>query len=206
MRTVSRFGGKAPPDGLAKLMLALLLSLRGTALIYQGEELGPAAGCSSRRDSSGIRSAISIIPTPMAATAAARRCRGMPTHPNWASPPARHGCRWARPTAPLAVSRQIADAASHARLHAPLPGGPQGQPGAALGEIEFLDAPEPVLAFVRSHEGEQRALRLQYGRREVAFADVRLAAGVTLGIGCGAAALDGARLIARALRAEFIRL
>jgi alpha-glucosidase len=34
-RTVTRFG-----DGSAKLMLALLCALRGTVLLYQGEELG----------------------------------------------------------------------------------------------------------------------------------------------------------------------
>jgi alpha-glucosidase len=40
MRTVSRFGGRNPPPGLAKMLLALLFSLKGTVLMYQGEELG----------------------------------------------------------------------------------------------------------------------------------------------------------------------
>ncbi len=41
VRTVTRFGGGAAGDPrLAKLMLALLFSLRGTVLLYQGEELG----------------------------------------------------------------------------------------------------------------------------------------------------------------------
>src|SRR6185503_21253765 len=35
IRTVTRFG-----DGSAKVMLALLLAMRGTILLYQGEELG----------------------------------------------------------------------------------------------------------------------------------------------------------------------
>lgn len=39
-RTLTRFGGKDAPPELARLMLALLLSLRGTTLLYQGEELG----------------------------------------------------------------------------------------------------------------------------------------------------------------------
>jgi glycosidase len=34
------FGGEAPSPELARLMFALLLSLKGTTLIYQGEELG----------------------------------------------------------------------------------------------------------------------------------------------------------------------
>jgi len=37
-RTASRFGDASP--ALAKLLLALLLALRGTVLLYQGEELG----------------------------------------------------------------------------------------------------------------------------------------------------------------------
>ena len=40
MRTVSRYGGGNAPSELAKMMLALLFSLRGTVLMYQGEELG----------------------------------------------------------------------------------------------------------------------------------------------------------------------
>ncbi len=40
MRTVSRFGGRDAPPELAKMLLALLFSLKGTVLIYQGEELG----------------------------------------------------------------------------------------------------------------------------------------------------------------------
>ncbi len=41
VRTVTRFGGgEAGNPALAKLMLALLFGLRGTTLIYQGEELG----------------------------------------------------------------------------------------------------------------------------------------------------------------------
>jgi alpha-glucosidase len=39
-RTVSRIGGPDATDDLAKTLFALLLSLRGTTLIYQGEELG----------------------------------------------------------------------------------------------------------------------------------------------------------------------
>ena len=41
MRTVTRFGGGESGDAaLAKLMLALLFSIKGTVLLYQGEELG----------------------------------------------------------------------------------------------------------------------------------------------------------------------
>ena len=37
---MTRWGGANPPEDLAKLLIALLLSLRGSVCIYQGEELG----------------------------------------------------------------------------------------------------------------------------------------------------------------------
>jgi alpha-glucosidase len=39
-RAVTRFGGENPPEGLRRLIPVLLGSLRGTACLYQGEELG----------------------------------------------------------------------------------------------------------------------------------------------------------------------
>ncbi|WP_347332680.1 alpha-amylase family glycosyl hydrolase [Marinimicrobium locisalis] len=39
-RVMSRWGGAEQPDALAKLFNALLLSLRGSVCVYQGEELG----------------------------------------------------------------------------------------------------------------------------------------------------------------------
>ena len=39
-RAVSRWGGSGPPDQYAKLLNALLLALRGSVCLYQGEELG----------------------------------------------------------------------------------------------------------------------------------------------------------------------
>lgn len=40
VRALTRFGGDSRDPRLAKLLIALLCSLRGTAFIYQGEELG----------------------------------------------------------------------------------------------------------------------------------------------------------------------
>ena len=40
MRVMTRWGGANPPEDLAKVLIALLLSLRGSVCIYQGEELG----------------------------------------------------------------------------------------------------------------------------------------------------------------------
>ncbi|MFC3852104.1 alpha-amylase family glycosyl hydrolase [Salinispirillum marinum] len=44
MRSVSRWGGEAPRQDFAKASLALLLSLRGSSCLYQGEELGLPEG------------------------------------------------------------------------------------------------------------------------------------------------------------------
>lgn len=43
-RTVTRYGGGKRNDQLAKLAITLLLSLKGTVLMYQGEELGLGDG------------------------------------------------------------------------------------------------------------------------------------------------------------------
>jgi alpha-glucosidase len=40
MRVLTRWGGDNPPEALAKVLMALLLSLRGSVCIYQGDELG----------------------------------------------------------------------------------------------------------------------------------------------------------------------
>src|SRR4029453_13204000 len=39
-RVLTRWGGDAPASRLAKLLTALVASLRGSVCIYQGEELG----------------------------------------------------------------------------------------------------------------------------------------------------------------------
>ncbi|MGB8328067.1 MAG: alpha-amylase family glycosyl hydrolase [Steroidobacteraceae bacterium] len=48
-RVVSRWGGEAPRAQYATLLNALLLALRGSVCLYQGEELGPAAGTCALR-------------------------------------------------------------------------------------------------------------------------------------------------------------
>ena len=61
IRTASRFG-----EGSAKVMLALLFALRGTVLLYQGEELGlPEVDLEARSAArSGGRSLLSLVQGP----------------------------------------------------------------------------------------------------------------------------------------------
>ncbi len=178
MRTVSRFGGKEPASELASLMLALLLSLRGTALLYQGEELGlPQAPI--RRDQltrSRGRPLLSLhLRAGRLPHAHALGCRRGQSglHDRRAV-----AARWPRR---IASWRSRANSSSRHR-RSTLPGAssrPARQVAALrLGEIDFIDAPEPVLAFVRS-QGEERILCLfnMSGEEVVLRAIARIAAG-----------------------------
>lgn len=151
MRTVSRYGGGNAPSELAKMMLALLFSLRGTVLMYQGEELGlPEADL--RRDQ--LRDPVGDL--------------YYPQHKG------RDGCRTPMPWDADAVNLGFTNGTPWlpvSPLHKPLAVSVQGvkqdltlkfardfllmrkaSPALRFGEIEFLDAPAPILAFVRRHE------------------------------------------------------
>jgi alpha-glucosidase len=54
----------------------------------------------------------------------------------------------------LAVSRQEADPASALHGFRRILRWRNGQPALRWGDIRFLDTPEPVLAFLRQHDGE----------------------------------------------------
>ena len=96
-RAVSRWNprrGKAAPDAaFARLLMAVLLSLRGSVSLYQGEELGLTEAelrPEHLRDPFGI----AYWPEFRGVTAAARRCHGNATRRMAASPPRRNpGCR-----------------------------------------------------------------------------------------------------------------
>jgi len=152
-RTVSRFGGAAPPEDLARLMLALLLSLRGSIVLYQGEELG--------------------LPQASVARALQRDPVG---DLYWPYDGGRDGCRtpmpWdaglpnlgfseGRPWLPMAeahreltVADQQQDPESNLSFARQMLALRKSSPALTWGEIEFLDTEGPVLAFVRRLEDE----------------------------------------------------
>jgi alpha-glucosidase len=152
-RVRTRWGGEDAPDAFAQLMLGVLMCLRGTIFLYQGEELGlPQADVpfDRLRDPEGIRFWPDSLgrdgcrtPMPWQANAANA---GFSTVEPWLPVDPRH--------AALAVDAQQSDPAStlnrarrfirFRREHAPL----------RTGAMQFLDAPEPILAFRRG-EGEQ---------------------------------------------------
>ena len=135
IRTATRFGA-----GSAKVMLALLFALRGTVLLYQGEELGlPEVDLAPRpAQGSGGRSLLSRCSR--AAMAAARPCPGMRPSPIWDFPPARPGCRWGRSMRALAVSEQEKDPASALAFTRTLLKARKTHPALREGDLELLDA------------------------------------------------------------------
>jgi alpha-glucosidase len=168
MRTVTRFGGPDAPPALAKLMFALLLSLKGTALIYQGEELGlPQADI--RRDQ--LRDPVGDLYYPWF-----KGRDGCRTPMPWNADAANLGFTSGKPWLPmapahkaLAVSAQDADKNSMLAFARDMIALRKKHPALVLGEIELLDAPAPVLAFRRTHGGESVLCVFNMSKDEVVY-------------------------------------
>jgi alpha-glucosidase len=148
-RVATRWSGGGPADTRRdRLWLALLLTLRGSASIYQGEELGlPEAEVPFEllqdpygrafwpefKGRDGCR-------TPIAWTAEAPH-GGFTTGAPWLPV---YG-----PHLPLAVERQADDPASMLAFSRALLHWRRTQPLLRTGSIDFIDAPEPLLHFAR---------------------------------------------------------
>ena len=147
-RAVSRWGDDSP--AFAKLLVALLGSLRGTVFLYQGEELGlPEAEIPQDRLQDPFGKALWPVfkgrdgcrtPLPWDRN---EPNAGFSTAEPWLPIPASH--------LPLAVASQERDPASplaHARRFLAWR---RRQPALRLGAITFHDTAEPLLAFTRHH-------------------------------------------------------
>jgi alpha-glucosidase len=152
-RAVSRFGGGNPPPELAKLMLALLLSLKGTTILYQGEELGLPEAALARRQ---LRDPVGDLFWPY--DGGRDGCRTpMPWDGGLPNLGFSDGEPWlpaAAAHARLAVAEQEADDDSNLAFARQMIALRRHSPALSRGEIAFLEAPEPVLAFVRRWEDE----------------------------------------------------
>lgn len=150
-RAVTRWGGADASDDFARQMIGLVCTLRGSVCLYQGEELGlPEADVpfEQLRDPYGITFWPNFkgrdgcrTPMPWTADAGAGFSTGTP----WLPIPDAHRAR--------SVAAQEADegsvlAAARRFLH-----WRRARPALVIGDQQFLDAPEPVLASVRSHDG-----------------------------------------------------
>lgn len=166
-RAVTRWGGDAPHPMLARQLLALVCSLRGSVCLYQGEELGLVeadVAYERLQDPYGI----AFWPT-------FKGRDGCRTPLPWNDAPNAgfsSGAPWlpvAKPHRALAVSAQESD--PHSTLHAArgFLRWRKSQPALVHGAIRFLDAPEPVLAFVREHDGRRLLLAFNLSDAPVAW-------------------------------------
>jgi len=154
MRHVTRFARPGDDlDRIARLSLALLVALRGTICIYQGEELAlPEADLAFEdlRDPYGIRFWPSFkgrdgCRTPMPWSSAGDQA-GFTDGKPWLPIPASHRSRAVdlQERDPRSVLAFYREALAFRRASTPL----------QWGDLEFHDAPDELLAFTRRCDGE----------------------------------------------------
>jgi alpha-glucosidase len=183
-RTVTRFGGADAGAPVAKLMLALLMALRGTILLYQGEELGLPEAELSRGE---LRDPVGDLYWPIAKGRDGARTP-MPWQAEAAHLGFSNGAAWlpaAEAHAPLAVDRQELDPKSTLAFARQMITLRKASRALTHGEIEFLDTPEPVLAFLRRHEGQTVACVFNMSGRTARAEHARLTGGEMLPVASG---------------------
>jgi len=204
-RTLTRFGGKDPPQALARLMLALLFSLKGTALLYQGEELGlPEADL--RRDQ--LRDPVGDLYYPLH-----KGRDGCRTPMPWDASASNFGFSTGTPWLPLApahralaVREQEQDRESTLHFARCFLAKRRANTALRAGEIEFLPSQGAVLAFMRTFEAQRILCVFNMSAEETTFEDLRLLQIEVLDIGCGEAKLSGSVLSVGPYAAWFARL
>ncbi|RZJ97193.1 MAG: DUF3459 domain-containing protein [Brevundimonas sp.] len=151
-RAVSRWAFGRDPKAMADMLLLLLVSLRGNAIVYQGEELGLPQGevpFERLQDPEAIANWPETLGrdgarTPMPWTTGVQA--GFSSVEPWLPVDPRHP--------PMSVQAQEADPRStlnHARRLLALR---RRHPALRRGEMEILEGPGEVLAFRRTDQGE----------------------------------------------------
>jgi alpha-glucosidase len=198
VRAVSRWGADDEGnDSRAKLLVALLTSLRGTIFLYQGEELGlPQAEVPFERLQD---------PEGKAFWPRHRGRDGARTPMPWRGdmPHAGFCPERVEPWLPvdhrhlsLAVDRQQADPQSTLAFTQAFLAWRKAHPALMRGEILFLDGPAPVLAFERAGGGERVtcAFNLSGERSRIELAAV-VNEGETLDAPCTSGSIDAGTLL-----------
>jgi alpha-glucosidase len=185
VRTVTRFG--APPEGepaLAKLMLALLFSIKGTVLLYQGEELGLTEVDLPREQ---LRDPVGDLYYP---TFKGRD--GCRTPMPWDADAPQLGFTKGTPWLPLgpehrglAVSRQDPDEGSPLNYARRFLAARKQHPALNTGDMQFVACDAPVLAFTRTGAGERMLCIFNMSRKRASFQSTLLATAKTADLGCG---------------------
>ena len=204
-RVVSRWGGDHPHSKLATQLSAMVCSLRGSVCIYQGEELGlPEADIpfASLRDPYGIAFWPNFkgrdgcrTPMPWDDSANAGFSQAKP----WLPVPASH--------LKMTVSKQDMDAASSLNAFRRFMHWRRGIQALRLGTISFVDAAEPILAFVREYAGTRLlvAFNLSAAPVDASFPDLAGATALA-GHGLPSAKVNGQAVSMPAHGALYARL
>jgi alpha-glucosidase len=161
-RVVTRWGGEHAGPALAKLAMALLLSLRGSVCIYQGEELGlPEAVVPYERlrDPYGIEMWPAFkgrdgCRTPMPWSEAHPHSEFSMVEP-WLPVPAEHRA--------LAVATQAGDPASTLSAYRRFLRWRRDHPVLRDGALRFHEVPPPALVIERSSASERLVIALNLG-------------------------------------------
>jgi len=206
MRTVSRFGGGPEGDpALAKMLFALLCSLRGTTLIYQGEELG-LPEVDLRRDQ--LKDPVGDLYYPIA-----KGRDGCRTPIPWDAKAPNFGFSTSPPWLPmgpthkaLAVSEQEGNFDSPLEFARHFLHQRKAIAALRLGALDFIDANKPVLAFTREHAGERILCAFNMGRDDASFSHPMVAKGQVIGLGCGNSVDKGDTVHLGPLAASFRRI
>ena len=166
-RVLSRWGNGDKSARLAGLLTAMVCSLRGSVCVYQGEELGLTEAdvpFEALQDPYGIAFWPNFkgrdgcrTPLPWDDSPQAGFTSGTP----WLPVPMDHRA--------LAVARQERDPQSALHGFRRFMQWRSTQPALRRGDIRFVDAPEPVLAFTRSDEGQTVLALFNLGAEPVDF-------------------------------------
>lgn len=155
IRTVTRWGGGAGDDELAKLCLLILLTLRGTVLMYQGEELGLPEADLARED---IKDPVGDLYFPFA-----KGRDGCRTPMPWEEGKPHAGFTSGTPWLPMPESHLTRSVEAQEKdltsvLHFTRAAIALRKSDAALtwGAIRFEEGPDGVLIYERAYEGEKR--------------------------------------------------
>ncbi|WP_158915983.1 alpha-glucosidase [Caulobacter sp. S45] len=165
IRVATRWGAGRPQPQFAKLLFALLTALRGTAFVYQGEELGlPQAEVPFER----LRD-----PNGVAFWPADKGRDGCRTPMPWIAQATHGGFSESEPWLPLdpahrplAVDLQAGDPQSMLAFVRRWLAWRRGEPAMRTGDIAFLDGPAEVLAFFR---GGERLCLFNLGETDARF-------------------------------------
>ncbi|HLU06654.1 MAG TPA: alpha-glucosidase [Woeseiaceae bacterium] len=157
-RVTTRWAGAGSPDARAKLLNALLLSLKGSVCSYQGDELGLTQAVIAPED---IRD-----PYGMAFWPLFQGRDGCRTPMPWTGSGAASGFTGGKPWLPVppehrekAVEKQLKDPDSVLQAYRGFVRWRRGQRAFRFGDIRFLDSPSETIAFVREY-GADRVLAI----------------------------------------------